>query len=524
MRKLLFWLAVSASATNIPISVQATSQQAVATYVSTIAGACTLALTDDSGLGVTVWDVAASKFANSNLDTSRADTKYPIGGVLYRSVVLGHRSYEVGSDGKIYSRSLQADAHHTLTVTCGSDSGTAQFATRTIALGTAYPELPQYCSGSKTWGYCQPSIDWTVSGKQIGYVDRVNGALVKRVSGFGEDANYPGMRPYPDLNTAGVPFAGAKDLSAGWTNINNALSYQGGTYATTTTNNAKLFLAFGNYGSFGVIGGMYGNGPGVVDDLVLQAFTSTSNGTDTVSACLTIDGQTCWAGTATITHTPSTTPAMVTWGDVSGVFPANPRTSPYQAWSMTYPIPAHLVAAAPMSATVNGTAVTLVGQTFSTGITFDDEWVAGAPIKIPTSNCTNTICTIASVTDTSHLVINESQANLGTVTVQPLNAGILVWKASGIGTLSINAAFGFAYSNGAGGLYGSNGVVDQCSRVPTTTNVDSNNVAVSPAHNGFLCWYNLESIFFWDSTAGNARWISNNSYNCLLYTSDAADE
>jgi len=48
-----------------------TSQQTEIQYTSTISAPCTLSLADNSGLGVTGWDVNGSLFANANLDLSR---------------------------------------------------------------------------------------------------------------------------------------------------------------------------------------------------------------------------------------------------------------------------------------------------------------------------------------------------------------------------------------------------------------------------------------------------------------------
>src|SRR5271170_836321 len=125
---------------NIPITlVSVTPQQAEIQYTSTIAGACTIVVTDNSPYGVTVWDVSSSKFTNSNQDLSRTDTLVaPSAGLSgqARRVLLGHRSAEVGTDGNIYSRSLEADAPHGVAVTCGSDSTATPFifATRTVPL------------------------------------------------------------------------------------------------------------------------------------------------------------------------------------------------------------------------------------------------------------------------------------------------------------------------------------------------------------------------------------------------------
>src|SRR5450755_2100869 len=217
------------SAANIPLQVvSVTSQQVEIQYASTISGPCTLSMTDNSGLGVTVWDVNGSKFANANQDLTRPDTL--VNGQT-RKVLLGHRVYQQGSDGKIYSMSLQADAPHTLALTCGTDTGTVSFSTLTIPQGQNYPELPQYCSGSGAMygSHCWSTIDYTVAGKEIGYVDAFTGALVKRVTGPGEGQG---------KIVSAFAFSYVKDQSgtSAWTNPTNAAAYSAtGPYATSST-------------------------------------------------------------------------------------------------------------------------------------------------------------------------------------------------------------------------------------------------------------------------------------------------
>jgi hypothetical protein len=541
MKRILLFLSLSSvvfglSAANIPITlVGTTPQQAEIQYTSTIAGACTIGLTDNSPYGVTVWDVS-SKFSNSTYDLGRPDSPETGTSGLSRRVILGHRSAEQGNDGNIYSRSLEADAPHTVTVTCGSDSGTLQFATRTIPLGTAYPVLPQYCAGGLE-GHCDPTIDWTVTGKDKAYVDPLTGVVVKRVTGPGEEqGGYSYPYPYPWAgNAPWLSFSGAKDQSgtSAWSNINNALTYNGGTYASTSTNGSALFLGFGHYGTANLTGSYYPSALGYlfnisVDDMVVQLFCSASSG-DTVSLCLTADGQTCWS--TTITRSPGTEAGAVAFGDStgpsgngSGTWPVNPWTGPFAGWGnpITPPIPTHLIAATPVSATVNGTVVSIVGLSHPgsdyRGLIFDNEMAAGSPLKIPTSSCTNNICTVASVTDTGHLIIRESQGNLGTQTVQPMNAGVLIWKASGSGTLSLNAQFGFAHSNGfstaGSGLLGFGGLGEQCSRLQTTTSVNSSGTSYGGGvtHSGNMCQFSTYTLHFWDTTAGSDRFIASNRY------------
>ena len=54
--------------------VSITPQQAVIQYACPDAAPATLTVSDDSGLGVTVWDVSGAKFQNSDSDLGRANT------------------------------------------------------------------------------------------------------------------------------------------------------------------------------------------------------------------------------------------------------------------------------------------------------------------------------------------------------------------------------------------------------------------------------------------------------------------
>src|SRR5271163_3149536 len=91
--------AASLRGDNIAITVQPniTPTQAIVQYTATSTGSCTIAASDQSGLGVTVWDLDGSTFANANIDTGRPDT---IQDGTNRTVILGHRSVEKGLDGQ----------------------------------------------------------------------------------------------------------------------------------------------------------------------------------------------------------------------------------------------------------------------------------------------------------------------------------------------------------------------------------------------------------------------------------------
>jgi hypothetical protein len=515
------------SAANIPLQVvSVTSQQVEIQYASTISGPCTLSMTDNSGLGVTVWDVNGSKFANANQDLTRPDTL--VNGQT-RKVLLGHRVYQQGSDGKIYSMSLQADAPHTLALTCGTDTGTVSFSTLTIPQGQNYPELPQYCSGAGAMygSHCWPTIDYTVAGKEIGYVDAFTGALVKRVTG-------PGESKARVVNAQAFSYVKDQSGTSAWTNPTNAFTYSStGPYATASTLGAKLFIGWGQLidPSNGVIaGGFQINNGNVnsVDDMRLRLrLLSTVNG-DTVSTCATLDGQTCYSPIISCTITTGSTDYLIgstgatncaggTWpGVVSGGM--STWTGPFAGWGAMQPPRRDLLSSPQLAVSVNGTAVTLPSPNYPGGVAFDADWVAGTPISITNSAtaCLNNLCTIASVTDTTHLTINENPGNIGAQTAQPA-AGILVWKSAGTGTISVNANVDFAYSS-ALQLNDSGGYMTSSSPVmpQDTTSVTAAGATITgPAHVGSLAYFGCASVYFFDETTGSARLLDSGFFTTI---------
>ena len=493
---------------SIPIRlVSVTTQQAEVEYASTIPGACTLSLADNSGLGVTVWDLNGSKFPGADQDIGRPDTFVVL---ETRKVLLGHRVYQQGSDGKIYSMSLQGDAPHTLTVTCGSDSGTLQFPTKTIQQGTGYPELPQFCP-TGMWNHCWPTIDFSVAGKETGYVDAFTGALVKRVTGPGENSA---------RIATNQSFTYAKDQSGGsWTNPNNALTshYGTSTYAVSSTTSAKLLLSWGyangQYAGFG----NWGNGSAnTIEDILVRLYALSSDGATPISVCITLDGQTCWSTTLTVT--PGTSPTALT--APSGTWPANPWLAPFAAWSASPPQRALLVANQ-VTVNVSGTVVTLPSPNYPTGTSFNTEWAAGTPIYIAGSTCANNVCTLASVTDTTHLVINESQGTLTGATMQAMGGGVLVWKASGTGTISLNA--NWDNLNSVDESTCCNGNAQAFSSVPATLNFTAADVPLSMPHTGFLGSFG-PAMYMFDTTTGSTRYLSSGmlAYNTIPDTASGA--
>ena len=76
-----------------------------------------------------------------------------------RVIVIGKRSSDTASDGKMYSRALQADSAYTAAVTCRRQRRHFAFRTNTIALGNSAPD--PYPFNSNGYGnYAYPSVDY----------------------------------------------------------------------------------------------------------------------------------------------------------------------------------------------------------------------------------------------------------------------------------------------------------------------------------------------------------------------------
>ena len=71
------------------------------------------------------------------------------------------------------------------------------------------------------------------------------------------------------------------------------------------TINAKLLISWGNIAQYGTTYGGFGTNSNTdsIDDFLLRLNVGASGGAAAISACITIDGQTCY--TAPLTLTPS---------------------------------------------------------------------------------------------------------------------------------------------------------------------------------------------------------------------------
>jgi hypothetical protein len=152
------------------ISVQligTTATQAVLSYTAPDTSSCTLRVRE-SGSSPLVHDVDPALFPGSDTDA---------GGAPRRFWVIGKRTVERATDGRNYSRALQADTPHNFLLTCNGQSTEGTFTTSNIANGNTYEDtLPVlFPTVPDTSGYA--------------FVDPLTGALIKR---FGLDGDTVG--------------------------------------------------------------------------------------------------------------------------------------------------------------------------------------------------------------------------------------------------------------------------------------------------------------------------------------------
>ena len=157
----------------IPIRViGVTSTQAVLVYNAPDANPCSVIATDASNSPAN--DTNTSLFPGADSDTRLGNLAVGTS----RTIVIGKRTSDLGSDGHMYSRALQADSQYLVQVNCGAGANTGQvsFRTQTIALGNSAPDpFPFNSNGYGNYAY--PTVDISDSAKT--YVDPQTGALLK---------------------------------------------------------------------------------------------------------------------------------------------------------------------------------------------------------------------------------------------------------------------------------------------------------------------------------------------------------
>jgi hypothetical protein len=449
-----FTLAITAVASTIPVQVLGTTQtQAILAYNAPSANACSAVVLDSSNN--VVHDTDTSLFSGADADTRAGNL---VSGT-YRVIVVGQRTSDLASDGKMYSRALQADSPFTFQLSCdgGSSRGSATFRTRTVPMGNSAPDpFPFNSNGYGNYAY--PSVDYGDSSRN--YIDPQTGVLLKRLTTPGYDST--------DRHTALVP-SYSYDVAGTWTNFKNVLADDGqfATYSgpggpanalfvpTTTAEGQRAYIDYSeNY----------------VDDLLarLKGYGDQANAEDrSLNVCLSVDaGQTCAGNILTLTL-PQSSSAEISG---PGTFP-----SPYfEGWgapsiqvdALTADFAGNDRSVSVQGNTVTNTTPLLVG---AYQYAFPDHLAAGTHIHIAGSApaCPDNDCTISASVDSTHLKI---QQNLGN-TFSGAQTSLTNAVAAGANSIQVSDASGFIRNFNAGPSYVFTVESDsvQCSRLTGNT-------------------------------------------------------
>lgn len=459
----------------------ATATQIVISYIPPSVSACTAELSESASYSPLVHDVDTAIFSGSNSDTRSVTSG------ARRYFILGTRTGAAGADGKIYSRALAAATPHFGRVTCGS--AVAFTATTGQISGIAPEELP-VAAGS----YLFPEWSFTQANRGAALIDPQTGARYYRVTDP-RDLSAVQDRSFASGSTIG---------GSGWTNPDNITSAATSPLASTTNTN-PIFVPI-NSSTDEMFGYSFYQANGSLVDLGARVFGQGSDataGNRQVSICISVDSQTCYTSSVTVTL-PQTTSANV--GTFPTTFPtagvANATWEPFVGWGKI--IGREYLAGGSVSASAGTVTLTLgpkgggvTSQDAASGF-FHQEWPVGSKLYFAGSDptCTNNFCTIASVTDSTHLVISENLTLGGNNAYRFAGVGLLVAKTNATGTVSISLGYSIAKSFGMQ-TDPSNG----CSPTTVTANVDRAGSSISPGVVGYLCLFsrarsNFSTLYF----------------------------
>ncbi len=155
-----------------------TPTQAVLHYQASGPVVCQVQVSQNTSMTPLAADVDPTLFPGANLD-SRAGSSTS-GSDRY--FLVGKRRADLATDGKHYSRALQAFTEYFYQVTCGTSVQSGRFVTADPPLGNNYPEPPPF-DATEFGNYAWPTINWNDQTKS--YIDPMTGILIKRATGPG---------------------------------------------------------------------------------------------------------------------------------------------------------------------------------------------------------------------------------------------------------------------------------------------------------------------------------------------------
>lgn len=373
-------------------------------------------------VGVLINDVNPNLFTGANSDSRSA---LNVG--TSRVVVLGLRGYApIANDGNRYSRILQTNSRHHVSITCGSYTADTEFTTRNIPYGDSHNSgVPGDPSNPGQPGF--PNVQWSNTAQTL--LDPLTGLRSYRSS--------PVVVTTSAVQTYQTPF----DLDGVWTSPSSIVTGTGtATYSGTCagTHNCALFaradsLSLGGGATYTAVG------PSALDlDWVQVSIANASinnagcSGTGCqISTCLTVNGQTCATSTKTVALT--TTPQTVTLG----------TTTLMDVWQASGPPQIARPDVSKATGTVNYNAATST-LTLVSGNKFSIKWGPGSRITV-----NGTEYAIASVLSELSLTLTSGPgSNLSGVAYSANNFGALVWKTvANADQISLGqATFTYGYS------------------------------------------------------------------------------
>jgi hypothetical protein len=473
--KHIVWVALIAGALRAqPVNLQVvgvTNTQAILSYMAPGTDACTVEVSESSAYTPLVNDVNGGLFPGSNSDSGRALTSAGL-----RYFIVGTRTSQKGSDGRMYSRALRADALHYARVTCGTPA-TVTFSTAQIR-AIAPEALPFDPDGHGNFAF--PDRDYTSAGRNTPVYDPQTGA-----------ASYMITNPKDYSHAAEYSFASGVYFQGGsWTNPSNITAASPTSTASTSAANAPIVVIPDLSAQFVLGNWTFNAQDGPLVDLGLHAYGSGSDSSAQnrqIGVCVSVDsGQTCYTNEITITMPRGTADA----GLFPSTFPVpgapNDTWSPFVGWGKI--IPRNYASFCTVSVTGGVVAVPYVPDDVHSWCWLNPDWAVGSKYYVAGSNptCPNNYCTIASVDNDLQLTLQE---NLTISNASSHFAGISfrIRKLTGTGTVNLSTKYGmakyYAFSNGPG-----NG----CSPTTVTVNVDRLGNPINPGVVGRLCVFEQE--------------------------------
>ena len=465
-----------------------TSTQAVVSYIPSSSTDCTHAVVDAAGNALNATN--ATLFAGINSDATR---KIEDPATRRRWFVIGLRKAEA-SGGRMYSKALPADSDLRDTVACDGSAVTLAFRTAPIG-GIAPDSLP--FDAAAHGNFAVPDFDWSDLAKPI--ILPQSGAKVWALDN--------GKRVAHQRDRAFTRY-----LAPGWTSPANLLADSTATTASvgTTAVAAVFFLATP---SENVMGGYNPANSGeagyTLNDLRVRVSGYASSATDAdrrVNIYRSLDAcQTQYKSAITVTL-PLGSGAVSTQSIPSG-FPQ----PGFLGWGGG-PIPReHLPHYG--TASLSGSTLTIgappTGDIYSVR-TFKPEWAAGTKIYLAGSSgfCTNSLCTIASISSPTVLTISES-GTLSNVAWESNIASVCAAKVNGNGTINLSLGYRVSAS-----INQSQPEEESCSSIIQPVSVNKAGGALATPVDGYICttrdYLRLAQRLLWISNAdpGDNRLLS----------------